>query len=246
MPKDSTIIVIKDTVFVKDTIYRTEILTIYKDTIQKNELVELYQNILENQSNNYGILITTLIGITVTLLGASWLWNFYYAKKQIHQALSELTDTITNPQIDKQFKKMQQEIVNKFEEEKNKNMNAIVANEQQYTKKMKELEERFEYDINYSKAELARTMALFSGTQKAYLTSITWWIYAIANYHKVDNHIGIQSCVDSILVIINIKDWSNGDKSEFPIKDHIETIKKYVPDALFKEKKIIITTLNKI
>jgi hypothetical protein len=239
------------TIVIRDTIYKTEIITVYKDSINKSELVDLYQNVLQNQSANFTILITTLLGITVALLGASWAWNFFYAKKQIHQEVEEITEinrlkiqAQLEEQMNNKFAELEKKLTHKIEENDRNVQEKFSKTEHQFNEKFENLKNEINKELIKNESEIARNFAVSTQQYKRYTASLSWWIIALEGYVKLDMVNMIRLAVDTILDILKKEDWYNNPYKEFDINKEIQKIETNIPAILSNEKKEIISILK--
>lgn len=84
-------------------------------TIDKTEVIDFYKEMLNNQTTNFWALIIFFLTITTALIGATWLWNFYYAKKQIKNEVDEQIEKIENG-LKIKYEKYLKEEIGKYEE----------------------------------------------------------------------------------------------------------------------------------
>ena len=154
-----------------------------KDLLTKNELIDFYRDIAQQQSDNYTTLISVILGLTVVLVGSTWLWNFIIAKKQIHTEVSRQYDLSNN-----KFKTELQTVVDK---------------------KFKELEKSIDNKLKNNEANLARLYALNCSNQNLHSTSISWWMTAMRLYHETEEQVFLRISVEQIIFNINQPNWFN-------------------------------------
>lgn len=242
MPKDTILTVVKDTVFIKDTIYRTEIITVYKDTIQKTELTELYQNLLQNQSSNYTTLITTLLVITGALLGATWLWNFYLAKKQIKQ------------EVEEEILKVKEAVKQQIENQINEKFNALESSlqfqirerETALSLNIEQLQGKAIWEIKRNRAETSRLFGLYNLRQnKDYKSALMWFSSALTLYAQTKNVKFVRIVTEAILRILEKEPWyESATNNTFKIEEIIIIAQKCIPDIMSKEREKIVSILE--
>ncbi len=184
------------------------------ELLTKSELVDFYKDIAQQQGNNYTTLITVLLGVTVVLIGSTWLWNFILAKKQINEEVN----TLFNQSIDDSKKQLQQIVDDRFAE----------------------LEKQLENKLKMNEANLARLYAINCSNQNLYSTSISWWITALKIYSEIEDQIFIRISVEQILNNINQENWNLDINENFDITIAIQEIETIVPDLLTNEKRQII------
>lgn len=185
-----------------------------KELLTKNELVEFYKDIAQQQGNNYTTLITVLLGVTVVLIGSTWLWNFILAKKQIHEEVN----TLYNQNADDSKNQLQKIVDEKF----------------------LELEKQLENKLKMNEANLARLYAINCSNQNLYSTSINWWITALKIYSEIEEQFFIRISVEQILNNINQENWNSDLNENFDIAIAIQDIETLIPDLLTNEKRQII------
>ena len=184
------------------------------ELLTKSELVDFYKDIAQQQGNNYTTLITVLLGVTVVLIGSTWLWNFILAKKQINEEVN----TLFNQSIDDSKKQLQQIVDDKFAE----------------------LEKQLENKLKMNEGNLARLYAINCSNQNLYSTSISWWITALKIYTEIEDQIFIRISVEQILNNINQENWNHDINENFDITIAIQEIETLVPELLTNEKRQII------
>jgi len=251
MPKDSIVTVFKDTIFIKDTLYSTKIITVYKDTIQKSELIELYQTTLDNQSSNYTLLTAAIIGLAVLLIGATSLWNFVFAERQIKQKVEEISDAHKQESyktletlIEEKFNILEKKLIDKIEEKDKEVQEKFLKTEHKFNEKFDTLKNELTLGLMKNEAEIARNFASSSKRIDNYTASLSWWIIALEIYVKLNYHNMIRLSIDNIIEIIRIENWYNDPHPGFDINKEIEKLEKVVPPLLKKEKDRIIKALK--
>lgn len=190
------------------------------DLMKRSELVDFYKDIAQQQGDNYTTLITVLLGVTVVLIGSTWLWNFILAKKQINEEVNALY----NQNIDESKTHLQNIVDFKF----------------------LELEKQLENKLKMNEANLARLYAINCSNQNLHSTSINWWITALKIYSEIEEQFFIRISVEQILNNINQENWNVDLNDSFDIALAIQDIETLVPDLLTTEKRQIISRFRAI
>jgi hypothetical protein len=189
-----------------------------KNLMTKNELIDFYKDIAQQQSDNYTTLITVLLGLTVVLVGSTWLWNFILAKKQIHNEVSRQYNLSNN-----EFKTELQTIVDG---------------------KFTDLEKSLDKKLKNNEANLARLYAVNCSNQNLHSTSIGWWLTAMQLYHETEEQILLRISVEQIIFNINQQNWFNDMPENLDLAIAIQDIETLVPDLLNVEKRQIINAFR--
>ncbi|TAE89616.1 MAG: hypothetical protein EAY81_02050, partial [Bacteroidetes bacterium] len=148
-----------------------------KDLLTKNELIDFYKDIAQQQSDNYTTLISVLLGLTVVLVGSTWLWNFIIAKKQIRTEVS------------RQYNRSNNEFKTEFQ--------TIVDN------KFTDLEKTLDNKLKNNEANLARLYAINCSNQNLHANSISWWLTALRLYHETEEQVFLRISVEQIIYNLN-------------------------------------------
>jgi hypothetical protein len=185
-----------------------------KDLLTKNELIDFYKDIAQQQSNNYTNLITVLLGLTIVLVGSTWLWNFIIAKKQIHNEVSRQYSQSNN-----EFKTELQTIVDK---------------------KFADLEKSLDNKLKNNEANLARLYAVNCSNSNLHATSISWWLIALRLYHETEEQVFIRISVEQIILNLNQPNWFNDMPDNLDLALAIQEIETLIPEILNVEKRQII------
>ncbi|MEI8006923.1 MAG: hypothetical protein WCI48_12010 [Bacteroidota bacterium] len=193
-------------------------LLITQEFVTRTEVFDFYKDFLEKQTNTYNLLITTFIGISVIIVGSTWLWNFIVAKKQIK---NEVVDAI-----------------NSVKEEYKTAINSSIE------VKLKEFEESIAKKLKLNEANLARLYALNCSNQNLNSTSVTWWITALELYSQIEEQVFLRISVEQILYNLNQENWFNDWQDTFDAMFFIDVIDKNVPVILDSEKRRIIQILG--
>ena len=88
-----------------------------------DKIIELYKLNLENQHNQYNLLITVIIGVFIALLGALLGFNWYWNKRQIENKIKKIETKFTtikkeiHDEYEEYFKTKQVEIYKTFLEQ---------------------------------------------------------------------------------------------------------------------------------
>ncbi len=194
--------------------------TLYIETsevITKAELVEFYKDIAQQQADNYSTLFNVLLGVTVVLVGSTWLWNFILAKRQISAEVDE--------KVAIQFETIKGRITSIAEEE--------------YRKIKSKLDNKL---INHD-ANIARLFALHCMDSFYFGTALYWWTVALVNYVKTNEQDLIRICVDRILKIVEEENWYE-DLEKEQHQEIIDELQKIIPSTLSIEKERIIKELK--
>lgn len=189
-----------------------------KDLLTKNELIDFYKDIAQQQSDNYATLITVLLGLTVVLVGSTWLWNFILAKKQIHNEVSRQYNRSNN-----EFKTELQSIVDG---------------------KFTDLEKSLDNKLKNNEANLARLYAINCSNQNLHSTSIGWWLTALRLYHETEDQVFLRISVEQIIFNLNQENWFNDMPEHLDLAEAIQKIETLVPDLLNVEKRQIINAFR--
>lgn len=185
-----------------------------KEIITKTELIDFYKDIAQQQSNNYTTLVTVLLGITVVLVGSTWLWNFLIAKSQI------------KAEVLKSANKNKQDLKVEFEK---------LVNE-----KFLELDKSLTKKLKNNEAHLARLYAVNCSNQQLYAISISWWLNALRLYHETEDQTLLRVSVEQIIYNIEQPDWYINIPDNLDLGIAIQEIEELVPIILNTEKKLII------
>jgi hypothetical protein len=189
-----------------------------QDFVTRSEVFDFYKNFLEQQAATYNLLITTFIGISVIIVGSTWLWNFIVAKKQIK---NEVADAI-----------------NSIKEENRTEINAIIE------VKLKEFEDSIAKKLKMNEANLARLYAINCSNQSLNSTSVSWWIGAMKLYSEIEEPLFLRISVEQILFNLNQENWFNDWQDSFDAMAYIDVVDKNVPVILDGEKRRIIQILS--
>jgi hypothetical protein len=189
-----------------------------KNLLTKNELIDFYKDIAQQQSDNYTTLITVLLGLTVVLVGSTWLWNFILAKKQIQNEVSRQYNRSNN-----EFKTELQTIVDG---------------------KFTDMENSLDKKLKNNEANLARLYAVNCSNQNLHSTSIIWWLTALRLYHETEEQRFLRISVEQIIFNINQQNWFNDMPDNMDLAIAIQDIETLVPDLLDVEKRQIINAFR--
>jgi hypothetical protein len=189
-----------------------------KELLTKNELIDFYKDITQQQSDSYTALITVLLGLTIVLVGSTWLWNFILAKKQIQNEISRLYNRSNN-----EYKTELQTIVDS---------------------KFTDLEKDLDKKLKNNEANLARLYAINCSNQNLHSTSINWWMKALQLYHETEEQIFLRICVEQIRFNINQENWYTDMPDDLDIALAIQAIEELIPDLLNVEKREIINAFR--
>ncbi|MFI0427751.1 MAG: hypothetical protein ACH34V_12435 [Flavobacterium sp.] len=185
-----------------------------KEVLTKSELVDFYKDIAQQQSDNYTTLITVLLGITVVLVGSTWLWNFLVAKNQIKAEVLKTS---------------------------NKNKEDLkVEIERLVNEKFVELDNSLCKKLKNNEAHLARLYAVNCSNQQLFAISISWWLTALRLYHETEDQTLIRVSVEQIIYNINQPDWHVNIPDTLDLGIAIQEVEELVPIILNTEKRQII------
>ncbi len=183
------------------------------------EINEFYKVLLENQNNTLQLVSFIILSITVLLLGASFLWNFYFSNKKIEKAIN--------------FQKTKlEELIN----------NRVAEIE---IKVKKEIKSELEENICDLRIDNARIFGVYCSQNKWYDTSLTWWFTCLENSIKSDGNKYLRIAINSITHILNISDFTEYDPKVLDIKK-CKKISMEIPNILKPEKEIILKKIEKL
>jgi hypothetical protein len=189
-----------------------------KDLLTKNELIDFYKDIAQQQSDNYTTLISVLLGLTVVLVGSTWLWNFIIAKKQIHTEVNRQYNRSNN-----EFKTELQTVVDK---------------------KFTDLEKSLDNKLKNNEANLARLYAINCSNQNLHSNSISWWLTALRLYHETEEQVFLRISVEQIIFNLNQPNWFNDMPEHLDLALAIQDIETLIPEILNVEKRQIVNALR--
>ena len=189
-----------------------------RTTIEKAEVIDFYKALLDNQSSNYSVLISSFIAIAVILFGSNLIWNFVIAKKQIKS------------EVDEQIKEIAKELDSKYI--------------QLFEKAIREVELKYETRFVRNETALLAIIAAQYVDKKEFTIALEYMSIILANYIflKDDEHIG-----NSINNIYNILTKSDLVLTIIPENLNFDDIIKRInsaPDTLKDRKMEIIQILN--
>lgn len=185
-----------------------------KEILTKSELIDFYKDIAQQQSSNYTTLVTVLLGITVVLVGSTWLWNFLIAKNQI------------KAEVLKYSNKNKEDLKVKFEK--------------MVDEKFLELDNSLSKKLKNNEAHLARLYAVNCSNQQLYAISISWWLIALRLYHETEDHTLLRISVEQIIYNMVQPDWYINIPDTLDLGIAIQEIEEFVPIILNTEKRQII------
>lgn len=142
------------------------------DTTSTKQLIDVYKTILDQQSTTYSLLIWTFVGITTLIVGSTWLWNFLYSKRKIHQEIQEL--------LSKELKDFSNKSKKLITESVDKTQKLLIKNTMGL------------------KADSARMFALYCETTDNYTGAVNWWSIALNDYIEMGESRLIRISTESL------------------------------------------------
>ena len=208
------------------TVAKHSIINIIDTTqfVSKNDLIDFYKHTAEQQAANYSTLFNVFIAITVLLIGATWLWNFYIARKQIKTEVKEEIDAISST--------IQTQITDGIE-------NGITASISKY-------KQEWEKEIAFIKGESSRMFALNCFTQKFHRVELDWWYRALGHYTESETEDIKRVCIDNIVstfILLNSDFEFIIDSEDYMYYKKITNA--CIPPILHDEKRTILDNLEK-
>lgn len=199
--------------------------------IDASKVAEFYSSMMDKQATQFTILITTMCGIMVFIVGATWWWNFKGAKRQIREEIGN-----SKRAFQRLFKISTSEMENSLN----------VSLEQKLTDQLKKVNKEIEdyknsttEAIEFQQAELSRVFALHCDSKKSSFTAATWWFSAATLYNKCENEKFTQISVNAGLNSLKAVDASKLDEDDLVKLEEILTEVGALPELLFSQKKDI-------
>ncbi len=178
--------------------------------------VELYKTLLEQEISNHTIFISVLLGIVILVIGSTWWWNKYGALKEIEA------------QVEKRFRKEKKKILKRH----NKKIN----------RKIKKKVVKYEDQILFIEADVARTMAISARNDEFYSHSIYWFSKYIENNLRLDLLSNVRNGVEWIIDDLELLKTQDNGETLKPIHSCNEVVEiiEQLPNILGKERKKVL------
>lgn len=178
------------------------------------KVADFYSSLLDQQSNQFTILISVLCGIVVIIIGATCWWNYRGAKQQIFEETEEHKKALT-----RLFKVSTSRIEKGVSDSIKKEMDSF--SESMHTE-LEDYKKAVSNDIKHQQAELSRVFALHCQSTDSPFASAAWWYTAARLYNDCGVHHLCHISVDSALESLR------------------ETVKKKIPLDEFVDKLDVI------
>lgn len=182
------------------------------------KILSLNQQLLQQQNN---IATITLLGvsiITVMLIGATWLWNFVIARRDIKGEINRHYMQI-NKEIDKAIESKVKDIESSVKQ--------VLKN-----------------DLLCHEGDIHRLFAISCERAEFFDMAAHRWASTLGPFEKTDNQRLLRTATENILH--NIKREKALEKTDRKdIEDIIKKVKAHVPNILEEEKNEIINILEK-
>lgn len=209
-------------------------------TIEKAEVIDFYKEMLNNQSTNFWALIIFFLTITTALIGATWIWNFYYAKKQIKS------------EVDEQIREAEEKLNTKYDKLLEDKLEGIESSlKEKYDELLREeivkIDSKYDLKIAKINADTSRLFYNVSFKENHYKVSLIWLSLALESYIKLALDEPIRDTIERMLFVLNISGIKedNNDGGMFN-PDKIISVVNKAPQILKKEKDEIIKILNSL
>lgn len=183
------------------------------------EINEFYKVLIENQNSTLQLVSFIILTITILLLGASFLWNFYFSNKKIKDA------------IDTHKKNLDEEYSKKIIEIENK-LTVLITSE--IDKKTTDLE-----------FNNARIFAILTSENKLYDVSLAWWFTCLEKAIKSDNTKFTRVSINSIIEILEIKEFTEYDPNSLDTEE-CKNISMKISEFLHQEREKILKKIEKL
>lgn len=178
-----------------------------------DKILDLSQQILQYQN----FVLTAVLGITALLIASTWLWNFFFSKRQIKNSLKEIS------------LKMEKELTKKIDT------------------KMSELEDSFREklrrDLLQHDAEINRLYALLTEEKGFIDLSITRWINVLRSAKQNKGDQLIRLATDNLLRNMK-KEKAFEGLNKNQIKEIKKNIENDIPNILEVERSEMIKILS--
>lgn len=204
--------------------------------IDAGKVANFYSSLLDNQSAQFTLLISVLLGIVVVIIGATWWWNYRGAKQQISEEIDK--QKITMMRLFKVSSgNMEKDIAKSIKEEMEVFSNSLHKEFEDYKLTVSK-------NINKQQAELSRVFALHCETTGSFFTSATWWFAAAELYKECDDQefsqISVDAGVDALKNSIN-KESLGGEVVEKidVILKRIDTLPDYFASQKRETRKLV-------
>jgi hypothetical protein len=184
-----------------------------------NQTSEFLKTLLENMNSNYTILFTVLIAMTTVLVGSSWLWNIFIAKKQIQAGINAGLETLKKQNIE----------------------NEKTLRESLKTDLIKEIDDKY----SDQQIDICRLFAIYSDDNEFYELSVFWWSNCLEHSIKSNFERTISISVTSMLDILKKPEFVDYSEDNFKMEKVINVVNS-VPEILHNEKKEILRFLRKL
>jgi glutamine synthetase adenylyltransferase len=181
---------------------------------------DIAKQIIQTQSNITIIGISVLVGIALLISGASWLTNFYLARRRLENILESHKLEIVS---------MAQESFKEYME--------IIKKEVENAKE--EIKESIEQEMTEARAEMSRLHARDSEQEEAWEIAALWWSRAIKDYAEATEGALLRVSVEGLKK--NLEKCEDLDTSG---KEEIRSILPKIPRTLWLEKTSIEEILN--
>lgn len=232
--------------------------------VRSSDVSAFYADLADKQSTQFTILISVLCGIIVIVIGATWWWNYIGAKQQIKDEIENLKASLVRMlrlQV-RDFEKQQQA----FNQQYNSDKITLEESLKEYVEKgSKEIEERLkgqidtyeadqnkalsnlqkdtESKIKMDRAELSRLFALYTTSQKSYMSSIPWLLNAAKLYKELEEEEILGHVIRALRDNLQEVETINKDKN---IDSLIKDVKETIPPLMQTEKDEIISKLEEL
>ncbi len=214
--------------------------TVISTTIEKAEVIEFYKEMLNNQSTNFWALIIFFLTITSALIGATWIWNFHYAKKQIKN------------EVDEQIREAEEKLNTKYDKLLNDRIESIESSlKEKYDKLIEEeivkIESKYDKKILELNADTSRLFFDVAIKENDYKVAVLWLMSALDSYIKLAFEQAIRDTIEEMLLILKKLSFEEEiiDGIIFN-SDKIISIVNKAPQILNKEKDEIIKILQSL
>lgn len=183
------------------------------------EINEFYKVLIENQNSTLQLVSFILLTITIILLGASFLWNFYLSNKKIEDAIN-----IQKKNLEDHFSKQMNEIENNL---------------------MNKISTKLESTINFIRADTSRIFALHTYSNDLFDTSLNWWIDCLEYTLKNGNETHVRYIIDTMIIVLENPKFTEYSKDSLDINNG-KIIINTISDALKPEKEKILKKIEKL
>lgn len=177
-------------------------------------LIDLFGQLAQQQHNLQTLVLTLVSGFATLIIGSTWLWNIYVARKQIEEKVVEETT------------KAKDEIMSESQ----------TVIDSLYTKTKEKIEKRF----LYNEAELARNFALSCEQVKYHSIALDWWFDALEKYLSFSpQSSSARTPINAILELFDNSKVSAKDFSNDVNIDRAKRATKLIPNILGEEREKI-------